>query len=68
MTDYDTARTIEGRILSIVSARASDLTPVREIERDTPQDAVHKLQVQVLALTDALSAVITEVDRLRRER
>ncbi len=65
MSSIEKARGIQATIRSLVGANANGLIAVPEIERDTTPDAIRKLQIQVFELSDALAAVVAELDRLK---
>lgn len=60
----DRARHIQPKIRSLVDVPASTLISV-PIERDRPEDAIRKLQVQNFELADAIADLVEEVDSLR---
>lgn len=62
----DRARHIQPKINSLVDVPASTLISV-PIERDRPEDAIRKLQVQNFELADAIADLVQEVDALRAE-
>lgn len=53
-------------VRSYLNLSPSEIIRVPEIERDSPEDAIRKLQVQIFALTDALADLAQEVDELRK--
>jgi hypothetical protein len=59
-------RNIQARIASLVDVPASSLVSV-PTERDRPEDAVRKLQVQCFELADAIADLVQEVDSLRAQ-
>ncbi|MDP5182136.1 hypothetical protein QOZ88_05765 [Blastococcus sp. BMG 814] len=64
--DFDVARQIQPTIRGYLNAPASSLQRVPEIENESTEDAIRKLQIQVFALTDALAAATEEIERMRR--
>jgi hypothetical protein len=66
--NFDEALQVANRVGSVIHADPNGLMKVPEIEQAEPEVAIHKLQVQVIVLSDALAAVAQEVDRLRQQR
>jgi hypothetical protein len=62
----DAKNNFQNRLRRAMGGPASSLTRVPEIENDTPEDAIRKLQVQIFMLSDALAATMREVERLSR--
>jgi hypothetical protein len=60
----DTARAAQANIRGIVGGSASGLVRVPEIENDSTEDAIRKLQIQIFTLTDAVADLVKEIDRL----
>ena len=55
---------IRAQINRTVVGPASDLMPISEIENDRPEDAIRKLQTQILYLVDVIVALQERVNRL----
>lgn len=59
---------IPAQIRATLNASLSSLTPVLEIQRDTTEDAIHKLQIMIFQLSDELVKTHTLIDKLTRPR
>jgi hypothetical protein len=57
-------RRIQATIGNLAGTTASTLIPV-PTERDRPEDAIRKLQVQNFELADAIADLVKEMDELR---
>jgi hypothetical protein len=57
---------IQSTIRATATGSASSLIRVPEIENDSTQDAIRKLQVQIFYLADALAELSKHVDNPRR--
>jgi hypothetical protein len=55
MGNLDKATNIQARICGVLGASSSSLMPVPEIQHDDSAEAIHKLQIQIFELADALA-------------
>lgn len=65
---YTKAQNIQAIVGSLVDVNASAIRPVPPIEADRVPDAFRKIETQIFELSDALAAVVAEVDRLAKRR
>ncbi|MFT4189804.1 MAG: hypothetical protein QM621_14665 [Aeromicrobium sp.] len=59
---FKKARNIQSTIRSVLGASANDLVRVSEIQNETVEDAIHKIQIQIFELSDALAELVRDLD------
>lgn len=62
--NIDRALSAQNTINELLNSSASTLTPVPEIQSESTADAIHKLQIQIFTLTDALADLANAVDQM----
>jgi len=62
----DLTRNIRVRIRNLAGGSAHGLIAVPEIENDSTKDAIRKLQIQIFTLTEVITDLHNELEKLRR--
>ena len=68
MSDLAKAKKIQGTIRSLLDVSANTLTRIPEMERESAEDAIRKLQVQIFELADAMAEIVTHLELKRSYR
>lgn len=66
MPDITKAQNIQSTIRANLNARASTLVRVSEIENDSTEDAIRKLQIQIFELSDAIAGLAEHITKAAR--
>jgi hypothetical protein len=64
--ELNKAKNVQNAITGYLNSPASTLIRVPEIENDSPEDAIRKLQIMIFELSDSLAALARHVEANQR--
>lgn len=68
MQDINRAKSTQQHVRAILGGSSSTMIPVPEIQGVPTDQAIHKLQIQILALTDGLANLTAAVEELQSKK
>lgn len=68
MKDITKAKSTQNHVRSILGGSSSSMIPVPDIQEVPIDQAIHKLQIQIFALTDGLANLTAAVEELQKRQ
>lgn len=68
LQDITRAKRTQNHVRSILGGSSTAMVPVPEIQDVSTDEAIHKLQIQIFALTDGLANLTAAVEELQTRK